>query len=126
MLFQIYEKFTFNKTTLDLDDHEHYQEIRFKLDEYRERLNLMSIGNDIYMDMIDKTKKMESTYLKCLEDKLAAPLKSFETKSLQDSLKETADKFRNPNIMTESVLELQRQQRKLRWILCHGEFLINN
>ncbi len=30
--FQIYEEFTMNKTKLDLDVHNHFQEIRFKLD----------------------------------------------------------------------------------------------
>jgi hypothetical protein len=34
----MYEQFTLNKTTLDLDVHNHFQEIRFKLDEHREEL----------------------------------------------------------------------------------------
>ncbi len=70
--FQMYEQFTLNKTNLDLDVHEHFQEIRFKLDEHREELKQKI--DDIYMEMIDKTKTFEATYLKSLEDKLNASL----------------------------------------------------
>jgi hypothetical protein len=64
------------------------------------------------MEMIDKTKAFEATYLKSLEDKLNASLKSFETKSLEQSLKETEDTFRNPNLMIQSIQEMQRQQEE--------------
>jgi hypothetical protein len=106
--FQMYEQFTLNKTTLDLDVHEHLQEIRFKLDEHREELKV-KIDN-IYMEMIEKTKKFETTYLKSLADKLEASLKSFETTSLEQSLKEIEDTFRNPNLLIDSIREMQRQQ----------------
>ena len=68
MFFQMYEQFTLNKTKLELDAHEHFQEIRFKLDEHREELKQKI--DDIYMEMIDKTKKFEATYLKNLKEKL--------------------------------------------------------
>jgi hypothetical protein len=108
--FQMYEQFTLNKTTLDLDVHEHFQEIRFKLDEYREELKVKI--DDIYMEMIEKTKKFEASYLKSLEDQLNASLKSFETKSLEQSLKETEETFRNPNLLIESIREMQREQEE--------------
>jgi hypothetical protein len=85
--FQSYEQFALNKTTLELDVHEHFQEIIFKLDEHREELKQKI--DDIYMKMIEKSKKFKVVYLKSLEDKLEASLKSFETKSLEQSLKET-------------------------------------
>jgi hypothetical protein len=50
--------------------------------------------------------------LKSLEDKLNASLKSFETKSLEQSLKETEETFRNPNLLIESIQEMQRQQEE--------------
>ncbi len=106
-LFEVYEQFSLNKTKLDLDVHEHFQEVRFKLDEHREKLKEKI--DDIYMEMIQKTKKFEATYLKSLEDKLNASLKSFETKSLEQSLKETEETFRNPNLLIESIHEMQRQ-----------------
>jgi hypothetical protein len=55
--FQMYEQLTLNKTRIDLDVHEHFQEIRFKLDEHREKLKQKI--DDIYMDMIDRTKNFE-------------------------------------------------------------------
>jgi hypothetical protein len=106
--FQMYEQFTLNKTIVDLDVHEHFQEIRFKLDEHREELKVKI--DDIYMEMIEKTKKFEATYLKSLADKLEASLKSFETTSLEQNLKETEESFRNPNLLTESIRDMQRQQ----------------
>jgi hypothetical protein len=108
--FQLYEQFTLNRTTLDLDVHEHFTEIRFKLDEHREYLKQKI--DDIYMEMIDKTKTFESTYLKSLENKLEASLKSFETTSIEQSLKETEETFRNPNLLIESIREMQRKQEE--------------
>ncbi len=108
--FQLYEQFTLDKTKLDLDVHEHFQEIRFQLDQHREELKQKI--DDIYMEMIDKTKKFESTYLKSLEDQLNASLKSFENKCLVHSLKETEESFRNPNLLIESIREMQRQQEE--------------
>ena len=92
--FQMHEQFTLNKTNLDLDVHNHFTEIRFQLDEHREKLKV-KIDN-IYMEMIDKSKKFEATYLKSLADQLEASLRSFETKSIEQSLNETDESFRNP------------------------------
>jgi hypothetical protein len=108
--FQMYEEFCLNKTNRDLDVHNHFQDIRFKLDEHREHLKVKI--DDIYMEMIEKTKKFEATYLKSLEDQLEASLKSFETKSLEQSLNETEESFRNPNFLIESIREMQRQQEE--------------
>ena len=91
-----------------MDVHEHFQEIRFQLDEHRETLK--GKIDDIYMQMIDKTKTFEATYLKSLGDQLNASLKSFETKSREQSLKETEETFRNPNLLIESIREMQREQ----------------
>jgi hypothetical protein len=64
------------------------------------------------MDMIQKTKQFEAKYLKSLEGKLEASLKSFKTKSLAHSLKEAEESFRNPNVLIESIREMQRQQEE--------------
>jgi hypothetical protein len=107
-LFEIYEQFCLKKTKIDLDVHNHFQEIRFILDEHREELK--GKIDDIYMEMIQKTKKFEALYLKSLEDKLEASLKSYETKSLEQNLIETEETFRDPNLLIESIREMQRQQ----------------
>jgi hypothetical protein len=108
--FQMFEQFTLNKTKLDLDVHEHFQEIRFKLDEHREELK--DKIDDIYMEMIEKTKKFEATYLKSLKDKLNASLKSIESKSLEQSLKEIEEEFRDPNLSIISIRQMQIQQEE--------------
>jgi hypothetical protein len=106
----MYDEFTLNKTKLDLDVHNYFQEIRFKLDEHREELKQKI--DDIYMEMIEKTKKFETTYLKSLEDNLNASLNPFETISLEQSLNETEESFRNPNVLIESIRDMQRQQEE--------------
>jgi hypothetical protein len=108
--FQMFEQFTLNKTKLDLDVHNHFTEIKFKLDEHREVLKQKI--DDIYMETIEKTKKFEVLYLKSLESKLETSLKSFETKSLEHSLKETEESFRNPNLLIESIRDTLRQQEE--------------
>jgi hypothetical protein len=50
MLLQMYEEFSLNKTTLDLDVHKHFQEIRFKLDEHREELKV-KINRGFFCEM---------------------------------------------------------------------------
>jgi len=47
-----------------------------------------------------------------LADKLETSLKSFETKSLEQSLKETEDTFRNPNLLIDTNREMQRKQEE--------------
>jgi hypothetical protein len=89
--FQTLEEFSSNKIALDLVVHNHFQEIHGNIDLHCEKLKEKI--DDIYMEMIERTKKFAATYLKSLEDKLDASLKSFETKSLEQSLKETDDTF---------------------------------
>jgi hypothetical protein len=108
--FQNFEEFSMNKNRIDVDVHEHLQEIRFKLDEHREELKAKI--DDIYIEMIEKTKKFEAAYLNSLEDKFNASLKSFGTKSLEQSLKETEDTFRNPNLLIESIRDMLRKQEE--------------
>ena len=103
--FQMYEQFTLNKTTFV---HNHFQEIRFKLDEHRDLLK--GKVDDIYMVMIEKTKTFEVAYLKSLESQLNSSLKSFETKSLEESFKETEEAFRNPNLLICNVNKKRRLQ----------------
>ena len=48
IFYQMYEQFNMNKTNLDLDVHNHLQEIRFQLDEHREKLKQKI--DDIFME----------------------------------------------------------------------------
>ena len=66
--FHFYEEFHFLKTRLDLEFHEHFQELRLKIDLHREKLK--ENIDDIYMEMIEQTKKIEASYVKSLNKNL--------------------------------------------------------
>ena len=53
--FEFYEEFVQNRTQLESDAFDHFQELRFKIDEHRERLKEKI--DDIALKMIDATKK---------------------------------------------------------------------
>ena len=57
----------------------------------------------IYIEIINRTKEFEASYLKSLNDKLLAPLNSFETPSIDEELKNLEESFRNPNLIIESI-----------------------
>ena len=86
LFHEMYEEFAASKTKLDLDCHNHFQEIRFQLDMHREKLK--EEIDDIYMEMIKKTKEFEVSYLKSLNEELSSSFKLFEIKSAEHDLKD--------------------------------------
>ena len=70
--FEFYDEFTQNRTQLDSDVFDHFQELRFKIDQHREELKKRI--DDIALAMIDETKKYEEKYLKSLKEKIFANL----------------------------------------------------
>ena len=109
VFYQMYEDFILGKTKLDLDCHNHFQEVRFQLDEHREKLKEKI--DDIYMEMIEKTKEFEASYLKSLSEKLEASLKSFEIKSVDQELKHVEETFRDPNLLIELIREIKNKHQ---------------
>ena len=109
VFLEMYEDFNLNKTQLDVDCHNHFQELRFQLNMHREKLKEKI--DDIYMDMIDKTKEFESSYLKSFNEKLTASFKSLELKSVDDHLKDLEETFCNPNLLIESIQTIQIKQQ---------------
>ena len=105
VVYKMYEEFASSRTKLDLDCHNHFQEIRFQLDLHREKLKEKI--DDIYMEMIKKTTEYEASYLRSLNEKLDNSLKSFEIKSLDEDLREIEEKFRDPNLLIESIEEIE-------------------
>jgi hypothetical protein len=100
---QLYEKFFLGKTNLDLNCHNHFQELRFQIDEHRESLKAKI--DEVALEMIDKTKQLEAKYLMSLNTI------SIETnKTLEIEIKETEKAFRNPTILIESIRGMQRKQ----------------
>ena len=59
-----------------MDCHNQFKEIRFQLDEHREKLK-GQIDN-IYMEMIEKTKSFEVIYLSEFKEKTDDLIKTFE------------------------------------------------
>jgi hypothetical protein len=57
IFFDYYDEFIQNKTQLEMNVFEHYQEMRFKVDEQREELKKRI--DDIALELIDKIKKSE-------------------------------------------------------------------
>ena len=111
-IHQMYEEFielnpTIIKNKLDSDCFEHFHEIRFQIDQHREELKKKI--DDIYMEMIEETKKVEATYLKYNEG-LENYFKSFETRSIENDLLDLEVTFRNPNLLIESIQKIQQKQ----------------
>ena len=105
--FEFYEEFIQNKTQLEADIFEHFQELRFQIDEHRERIKERI--DHIALAMVDQTKKYEALYLRGLKERFS----SFdETQSLQIKLNQIEDTFRNPNILIESIREMEQKQNE--------------
>jgi hypothetical protein len=105
--FVLLDEFNQNRTNLDMDVFNRFQEIRFQIDEQREELKKRI--DDIALKMIDETKKHEEKYLQDLKEKL------FETESfasLEKELNELEDTFRNPNLCIQEIKEMQSKQEE--------------
>ena len=103
-LFQFYDEFIQNRTILDSDVFDHFQEMRFQIDEQREELKEKI--DDIALEMIQQTKKYEVMYLKNLKEYFSS---FYETKSLEIELNEMEVTFRNPNLLIGTIREMQQK-----------------
>jgi hypothetical protein len=108
--FDFYEEFQQNKSILESVVFDHFQELRFQIDEHRERLKEKI--DDIALEMIAQTKMYEKIYLKDLNVNLLETTSFVETKSLEDRLNEMEDTFRNPDLLIKTIKEMQKKQEK--------------
>jgi hypothetical protein len=107
LFFNFYDKFIQNRTKLDLDVFDHFQEIRFQIDEHREELKKRI--DEIALEMIDETKKSQEKYLKELKERFS----SFdETKSIEYELNQIEKSFRHPNLLIPTIREMQQKQEE--------------
>jgi hypothetical protein len=105
--FEFCDKFQQNKSKLESDVFDHFQEIRFQIDEHRERLKVRI--DDIALAMIDQTKKYEEKYLQDLKEKFS----SFDhSQSLENEMNGIEDTFRNPHLLIETIKQMQRRQEE--------------
>ena len=108
--YEMHDTFTLNRNQLDSDSHNHFQEIRFQLDLHREKLKEKI--DDIYMEMIEKTKETEASYLKSFNENFPVSFKAFDIKSLDEDLKAFEEKLRDPQLLIESIREMHLKQQK--------------
>jgi hypothetical protein len=105
--FDYFDEFNQNRTQLESDAFEHFQELRFQIDEHREELKKRI--DDIALKMIDETKKCQEKYLQDLKESFSMFDK---TKSLEDRLKEIELLFRDPNLLIQTIKEMQQKQEE--------------
>jgi hypothetical protein len=106
--FQFYDKFIQKRTKLDLDVFDHYQELRFQIDQHREELKEKSDEIDeIALAMIDHTKKYEALYLENVKEGFSL---FDDCKSLEHELNQIEETFRNPNLLIQSIKDMQQKQ----------------
>jgi hypothetical protein len=112
--FELYEEFAQNKSILETVVYNHFQEMRFEIDEHREQLKEKSAEiDDIALAMIDQTKKYEEMFLKNLNERFQVNFSSFEkNKPLEDELNEIEELFRDPNLQIETIKEMHQKQEK--------------
>jgi hypothetical protein len=86
------------KTKLESDVFEHFQEMRFQIDEHREKLKERI--DEIALAMIDETTKNEKLYLSSLlKETLLENISLFDvSQSLENELNVIEDTFRHPNL----------------------------
>ena len=94
--FLLYDEFAQNKNKIESDVFDHFQEMRFQVDEQREELK--NKIDEIALELIDKIKKCEESLSKNLKENFS----SFdETKSFEDELNQIEETFRHPNLLIE-------------------------
>jgi hypothetical protein len=103
--FEFYDELNQNKSKLESDVFDHFQEMRFQVDEHRERIKEKI--DEIALEMIDKIKKHEESFSKSLKEHFS----SFdETRSLESELKQIEATYRDPNLLIQSIHEMQQKQ----------------
>ncbi len=103
--FEFDDQFDQNKTQLESDIFDHFQELLFHIDEQREELKKRV--DDIALAMIDQTKKSQENYLNDLKERFS----SFDfSKSLEAELNGKEETFRNPNLLIQTIQDMQQKQ----------------
>ena len=98
-------------TKIDTDVHGHFQEMVRQIDEHRVKLKQRI--DEYALAMIDKVKKCEISYLKNLSVTQEASMRRVEeTNLVEESLRGVEELFRDPNLLIESIREMQRKQEK--------------
>jgi hypothetical protein len=106
--FQFYDDFVQTREKIDSVVFEYFQEMRNQIDEHREKLKEKI--DEIALAMIDRTKTCEEEQLNSIKEKLFENSSFDETKSLLTELNQIEETFRYPNLLIETIKEMQRKQ----------------
>jgi hypothetical protein len=109
--YETHENYISCKNVMELECHNHFQEVRRKIDLHREKLKEKI--DDIYMNIIEETKLFEASYLKFLNEKISASFQKLEIRTVEEELQEIEKMFRDPNILIESIREINLKQQDL-------------
>ncbi len=107
-LFQIYDEIKQNKTKPQLLVSNHFEQIRSQIGQHRDKLT--SRIDCIALKIKDETKYYEQIYFKSIKESFY----SFDQSkgSLEDEMNQIEEIFRNPNILIESIKEMQQKQQE--------------
>jgi hypothetical protein len=105
--FEFYDEFSQKRNKTESDVFDHFQELRFQIDEHREKLKEKI--DEIALKMIDDSKKYETMYLRNIKEKL---FQTQSVESLEKELNDIEDTFRNPNLLIQSIKEMQQKQQE--------------
>jgi hypothetical protein len=106
--FDFYEKFPQKRTQLESEVFDHFDVVRTKINEQREELKKQI--DALALKMINQTEKCQEIYLNDLKDKFYS---SFDdSKSLANELNHIEETFRNPNLLIETIKDMQRKQNE--------------
>jgi hypothetical protein len=107
-LFKFYDEFAKNKTKFESVVFNHFDEVRTKINEHREELKKQI--DAIALEMINQTTKYQDIYLNDLKENFSSSFD--ESKSLANELNEMEEQFRNPNLLIQSIKDMQQKQNK--------------
>jgi hypothetical protein len=105
--FEFNDEFQQKRAQLDSNVFDHFQELRFQIDEQREELKKRI--DDIALEMIDKIKKSEANYLDGLRERFSS---IDQSQSLGIKLNEIEETFRQPNLLIQTVQAIQQKQEE--------------
>jgi hypothetical protein len=107
-LFQIYDEIKQNKTKPQLLVSNHFEQIRSQIDQHRDKLT--NRIDCIALKIKDETKYYEQIYFKSIKESFSSFNQS--KGSLEDKLTEIEETFRNPNLLIQTIKEMQQKHEE--------------
>jgi len=104
--FKLHEDLMQSKNSLDLECFNHFQEIRFKINQHREELKQRI--DEMALEMIDQVKTFESSYLKNLNLKLEKSFKTYD-----EEMNDLVETFRDSNLQINKIKQMKHEQEMI-------------